>query len=83
MLNAEVTRTKMYDQDSKTGNIDEVDYLHLMPYDYVEYTIRVSTPDNALIPLEHTTVDFSVPKGQRIVRWDVVDADGKVLETDK
>ena len=82
MLNAEVTRTKMYDQDSKTGNIDEVDYLHLMPYDYVEYTIQVNTPDDALIPLEHTTVDFSVPKGQRIVRWDVVDADGKVLTTE-
>ena len=37
---------------------------------------------SALIPLEHTTVDFSVPKGQRIVRWDVVDADGKVLTTE-
>ena len=75
-LDAVVTRTRMYDQDSKTGNIDKVDYLHLTPYDYVEYTIQVGAPSNALIPLEHTTVDFSVPKGQRIVRWDVVDANG-------
>ena len=81
-LDAVVTRTRMYDQDSKTGKIDKVDYLHLMPYDYVEYTIQVGAPSSALIPLEHTTVDFSVPKGQRIVRWDVVDADGNVLTTE-
>ena len=55
-----------------------MDYLHLTPYDYVEYTIQVGAPSNALIPLEHTTVDFSVPKGQRIVRWDVVDANGNI-----
>lgn len=77
-LDAVVTRTRMYDQDSKTDNIDKVDYLHLTPYDYVEYTIQVGAPSNALIPLEHTTVDFSVPKGQRIVRWDVVDANGNI-----
>lgn len=81
ILDVTVSRTKMYDLDSKTGNIDSVDYLHLSPYDYVAYTVAVGADKNALIPLEHTTVDFTVPAGQRIVRWDVVDADGTVQTT--
>ena len=81
ILDVTVSRTKMYDLDSKAGNIDSVDYLHLSPYDYVAYTVAVGADKNALIPLEHTTVDFTVPAGQRIVRWNVVDADGTVQTT--
>ena len=67
-----------YDQDGTNTNESsktvEVDKNHLMPYDYVEYTLSATNEDDAEIPLNHTHMSFKVKEGQQIVGWKLVDA---------
>lgn len=82
-LVVDVTRNKIYDSDDIIPEMISadlsVDYLHLMPYDYVEYRLTAGADNNSLIPVEHTDISFTVPAGQRIVKWVVETDKGKIL----
>ncbi|SCH12423.1 Serine-aspartate repeat-containing protein D precursor [uncultured Ruminococcus sp.] len=61
-----------YDNDKNPGSRLEVDKDHLVPYDYLEYTLSTSAKDDSSIPLERPTMHFAVPEGQRLVKWEIV-----------
>ena len=84
------TKLFAYDKDSNAETNSsladpkqlEVDKDHLMPYDYVEYTLSSGNDTNAEIPLEKNHLVFTIgkdstyQKGQQIVGWELIDAGG-------
>lgn len=56
-----------------TGATSEyaVDKDYLLPYDYVNYTLTAGASTDSPIPLQHTDLQFVVPKGQRIIGWEI------------
>ena len=78
MLQMDIQRSAMYDLNV-SGEKTKVDFLHLSPYDYVEYILSAGADGSSLLPLEHMDLQFAAPEGQRIVKWEVVDANGNVL----
>lgn len=89
ILTPELTKERVLSDDTKVFAYDkdkndetnsshplEVDKDHLMPYDYIEYTLSSGNHANAELPLERNHLKFTVGKGQQIVGWQLIDAEG-------
>lgn len=64
-------RNKVTIGESSTIVEHTVDQDHLIPYDYVNYTLTAGATGTTAIPLQHTDMRFTVPTGQRIVGWEI------------
>ena len=48
-----------------------VDQKHIVPYDYIDYTLSIKASNDSPIPLQHADLRFTAPDGQRIVGWKI------------
>ena len=63
-----------YDRsENADGTIVElpVDQKHIVPYDYIDYTLSIKASADSPIPLQHADLRFTAPDGQRIVGWKI------------
>ncbi|MFQ9922888.1 MAG: SdrD B-like domain-containing protein [Beduini sp.] len=63
-----------YDRsENQDGTIVElpVDQKHIVPYDYIDYTLSLKASNDSPIPLQHADLRFTAPDGQRIVGWKI------------
>ena len=66
---------KVEKSETSGGKQTEVDLNHLMPYDYIEYTLSSKSHNNSEIPLERNHLTMEVEKGQQIVGWQLILSD--------
>ncbi|MCU6761032.1 Serine-aspartate repeat-containing protein D precursor [uncultured Roseburia sp.] len=64
-----------YDNDKNPKSPLEVDKDHLLPYDYVEYTVSFGAEKDSPINLKRPVMNFEVPKGQQLVKWEIISND--------
>lgn len=77
--------TFAYDKEAKgTDNeLIPVDRDHIVPYDILEYRLRLSASAASKIPLQHLDGRFTVPQGQRIIGWKLAESTLTKVADDK
>ncbi len=66
--------TFAYDKEKQadgTEKINPVQNGDIMPYDYLDYTLKLKAPSSSALPLQQSTMEFEAPEGMRIVGWEI------------
>ena len=77
---AQMSNGFAYDHGDVSQSPVEVDRNHLLPYDYVDYTVTIRNTDAADIALNCPTLHFAAPEGQQIVKWEFVSATDAAID---